>query len=365
VNAHTHLEYTDFASLGQQRFDHFEEWSAAFDQCYAVYRRTTSWADSARRGFAMCLKAGITRVADVVSSDSALDAWLRGEFYGRPYVEALGDDASSWNGQERTLLEKRLDDLQAHTDVGISPHAPYTVGTAALRDMFDVAAQRGMRVHPHLAEAPTENTLTRTGTGKLAQMVRELEIDLELLRTGGCGRTATSYIDDLGGLNRMTHVAHGVFLDGADRALLRNRGTFVALCPRSNSVVGSGAPPIAALLAEGNPIAVGTDSLASSPSLDLLDDVAALRDLARAQGYRACNLERRLLEAATVGGARAMGLDEKQPAGVFHEGARADFAVFDVDVPQSQDPYRVLIDGAPGHCSATAVDGVLAYDNVS
>jgi cytosine/adenosine deaminase-related metal-dependent hydrolase len=143
-----------------------------------------------------------------------------------------------------------------------------------------------------------------------------------------------------------------------DRRLLRLRGTSVALCPRSNEVIGLEPPPVADYLREGNPIAVGTDSLSSSPSLDLMSDVAALHRLARDQGYVADDLHARLLAAATLGGARALGLDVgPHRIGQFGVGAAADLAFFDVPVGTAADAVAELIEAGAGRCTATYVDG--------
>jgi cytosine/adenosine deaminase-related metal-dependent hydrolase len=148
-----------------------------------------------------------------------------------------------------------------------------------------------------------------------------------------------------------------VHLDHADRALLREKGTAVALCARSNRVLGAGQPPVAALLAEASPISVGTDSLASSPSLDLLDELAALHRLATSQGAEPDGLSEQLVAAATVGGAAAMGL--QGAAGVLAPGVRADFAVF--DVPVTATPYDALVAHGGGRCILTVVGGRLVH----
>ncbi len=132
----------------------------------------------------------------------------------------------------------------------------------------------------------------------------------------------------------------------------------MALCPRSNAVIGLDEPPVAAYLLEGNALAVGTDSLASSPSLDLLADVSALHRLARAQGYANRDLSELLLRAATLGGAHAMGLDTG-PArtGYLAVGAVADLAFFDVPVSQVDDTIEHLVVAGEGSAAATFIDG--------
>ena len=266
----------------------------------------------------------------------------------------LGDTDESWaaSGRERfvALLEA------AGQPVGISPHAPYTLDTGVLGDVTRLAHDLGLRLHIHLAEGEHEREYTVSGTGPLARLVRGLEFDFAVLREGGTGLGPTSLLGELGMLGPGCHIAHGVYLDADDRALLRARGTAVALCPRSNQTLGLEDPDVAALLTEGNLVAVGTDSLSSSPSLDVLADVAVLRDLAVRQGYLAADLDRRLVEAATLGGARAMGIE-----GGLAPGGSADFAVF--DVPVGAEPYRTLIEQGPGRCFATIIGGEMIWNS--
>jgi cytosine/adenosine deaminase-related metal-dependent hydrolase len=135
----------------------------------------------------------------------------------------------------------------------------------------------------------------------------------------------------------------------------------------------AGRPPIADYLAEGSPIALGTDSLASSPSLDLLEEARAARDLALTQGYDLPDLNRRLVEAATRGGAFAMGLDGRALAdgrksdtlGVLAPGAVGDLVVFDIPTEaahgQTYDVFAALVDHGAGNCAATVLAGTLVH----
>ncbi|GAA2360824.1 amidohydrolase family protein [Nonomuraea africana] len=356
VNAHTHLQYTAMAEIGRHVYASFEDWARAFDLAYfggedgswnSAHRESAwDWAAGAIDGAWECLRTGTTAAADIVTDPEALVDTPLG---GLRYLEAIGDSEDSWRegGRERFL------DLLAKADA-ISPHAPYSLDTGVLADLARLAAERGMRTHIHLSESVHEREFTMHGSGPLEQYVTKLGLDFTILREHGAGLPPTAYIDSTGLLGPGCHIAHGVDLTAEDRALLRERRTAVALCPRSNHVLGLPGPDVAALLREGNPIAVGTDSLSSSPSLDLLADVAALRELAVRQGYREPDLDRRLIEAATLGGARAMGLEHE--IGSLTPGHRADFAVFDLD-PSSENPYRALAEHGAGRCVATVVGG--------
>ncbi|HLZ36954.1 MAG TPA: amidohydrolase family protein [Mycobacteriales bacterium] len=354
VNAHAHLQLTDFADLARSGL-RFGAWIIELVRrraaCDAAF-----WAESTRRGVHALLAAGTTAVADVATDRAALAPPARAGLAGVSFVEAVGADAATWAERTRPAVLDTVHAAPAGRAVGLSPHTLYTLGTSVFRDVLALARARGLRVHTHLAETTGEVEFVRTGTGPIAEHFRRAGFGFELLADGGCGASPAAHLASLGGLGPDVHVAHGVHLDAADRALLRRHRTAVALCPRSNRLLGAGDAPVAAHLAEGDPIAVGTDSLASSPSLDLWEDVRALRDLARAQGYVGDDLDRRLVAAATVGGAAALGLAD---AGVLRPGVRADFAVF--DVPTSGDPYASLVAHAAGRCVATVLAGRLVH----
>ena len=161
-----------------------------------------------------------------------------------------------------------------------------------LLEIPDIAREVGMRLHIHLAEAHMERAL-RGDSSTWAEIGAD---SFRALRSHGVGVSSTQFVDHLGVLGPDCHIAHGVYVDAEDRALLRARGTAVALCPRSNTVIGLDMPPVADYLREGNLIAVGTDSLSSSPSLDLLADVSLLYSVAREQGYGNSDLHQLLFK---------------------------------------------------------------------
>ena len=352
VNAHAHLQYTDFndlASTGKA----FPEWIAM-----VAARRSTfddaAWQSSARRGIHLAIRSGTTAVADIVTDPAVLPTLARSGLAGTAYLEALFLDSKAWDERGDAFA-----DLLVHPGgpnaVGVSPHTLYTLGSHVFVELLALARGRGMRTHTHLAESMAESEYVLTGTGPFADFAGRFDMKFELVGAGA-GVSPARHLADIGGLGADVHVAHGVHLDAADRLLLRESGTYVALCVRSNAILKAGEPPVAAYLREGSPIAIGTDSLASSPSLDLLEEAAATREVALRQGYDGDDLDRRLVEALTLGGAAAMGLTD---AGRLVPGVRADFAVF--DVPADGDPYTALLTHGAGSCSATVLGGRLVH----
>lgn len=359
VNAHTHLQYTDMAAVGRASHEGFESWMSAFMELYPLPR---DWSASAAAGAALCLRSGTTAVAEIVTDAEAGSAVHAAGLHGIAFWEVLGWTESAWRLGGPDTVRAQLSALPTPPAVGISPHAIYSLDTEVIRDLSRLAGEWGVRQHIHAAESAWEDAYVRTGTGDLAERWRANgRGEFALLRDGGIDTGVVPYLDSLGALGPTTHLAHGIYVDADDRRLLRERGVSVALCPRSNAVIGLDPPPIAAYLREGNAIAVGTDSLSSSPSLSLWDDVAALHRLARAQGYRDADLHARLFHAATAGGAHALGLDATDPTGVLETGARADIAVFPVSSATPEDALAELVENGPAEASLTVVGGEVRW----
>ncbi|MGB4776881.1 amidohydrolase family protein [Microbacterium sp.] len=360
VNAHTHLQYSDMAVVGRGTYTSFEQWGARFNEFYVLER---DWGASAADGVALSLRAGTTAVAEIVTDLGARNAVHDGGLHGIVFWEVFGWKEEAWlqDGADRVLAD--LETVPTPPAHGLSPHALYSLDGLVLRDLADIAAQRDLRLHIHAAESASEDEFVRTGTGMLAERWRELgHPDLRLLASGGVGMGVISYLDALGVLSPRTHIAHGIYVDAEDRATLRERGVVAALCPRSNRVIGLADPPVADYLREGNTIAVGTDSLSSSPSLSVRDDMAELYRIARAQGYADDDLHARLFAAATLGGAAALGLDAGPGAiGRLAPGYRADLAVFRVTDRSPRHALAEFVEAGGSEAQATIVDGVIRH----
>ncbi len=369
VNAHAHLQYTDFEELNSLG-EPFPVWLGRM-----VAKRPTfteaMWQESARRGLHLMFRSGTTAVADIVTEPEVLAPTARSGIAGISYLEAVFEDAQSWSDSGRARIMAALDGAPAGRTVGMSPHTPYTIATSVFVDCLAIARERGLRTHTHVAESAAESQYVESGTGPFSEDMTRFGKAMELIRNGGSGLSPVGYLDKIGALGPDVHAAHCVHCNDQDRDVLRSRGVYAALCVRSNRILQAGEPPIAGYLAEGSPFAIGTDSLASSPSLDLLEEAATLRDLALVQGYAEPDLDRRIVEAATLGGAAAMGLTD---IGRLEVGARADLAVFALpaldaftEAHGSANPagvYSLLLDAAAAkthRCVATVLGGKIVH----
>lgn len=354
VNAHTHLCYTAFADMyGNEK--EFFEWIQDFARRNPA-TADDAWKASVQLGIDESIAHGVTAVADIVTPAAGFEPLFASALAGVAYWEACFIDGAAWEVRRSAWREIVTDSRAVNNSdvaVGISPHTLYTLGTEVGKSLAELARTLDIRLHPHLAETMHEDMFVRRGSGPFAFMNRRAGLELELA-AGGAGHSPAAQMEKVGWLGADSHVAHGVHLDKTDRELLRNLGTAVALCARSNARLEAGEPPVAALRAEGNTVAVGTDSRASSPDLDVAAEWPVLRKLALAQGDGGEGLNEWLVRAATQGGAKALGRDD---IGAIKVGNRADLAVFNVDT--EGDPYAALVNGAAGNCTATVLKGVL------
>ena len=327
INAHAHLQYgpsfADLTGTGHA----FAQWLMQMTK-RRMAMTDDGWRGEVAASWSLAYESGTVAVADIVTSVAALDVVVPGV----RYLESVAVASHMWPAERKRLVKL----LQEHPEAGLSPHTLYTLGTDVLKGMAELARAEGRRLHPHLAETADEDEFVRAGTGPFSGWA----FAAELRDAGGVKQSPAAHLDDLGGLGRDVHVAHGTHLDAPDRRLLRERGTAVALCARSNAILGAGVPPVAELLYENSPIAVGTDSLASTPDLDMLAELRTLAIIARSQGYSRGDLATRLLAAATAGGADAIG---RPDLGRLVPGATAAFACVIVEREDAADPAEDIL----------------------
>jgi cytosine/adenosine deaminase-related metal-dependent hydrolase len=134
VNAHTHLQYTGFAELGQQRFNDFEDWSAAFEVVYQAVADPDEWHGAARTGAVLARESGTTQLAEIVTDDAARGALADAGLRGIEYLEAIGEVEKNWEARGRDAFLARLAH-DAGTPVGVSPHAPYSLDGRVIAEL--------------------------------------------------------------------------------------------------------------------------------------------------------------------------------------------------------------------------------------
>ncbi|MGH3878890.1 MAG: 8-oxoguanine deaminase [Actinophytocola sp.] len=214
---------------------------------------------------------------------------------------------------------------EAFVRVAVGPCSPFTVSTELMSQAADLARDKGVRLHTHLAETVDEEQ----------QCLAEL----------GC--TPMEYADRTGWLGEDVWLAHGIhFSDGAV-ARLGATGTGVAHCPTSNARLGAGFARVADLVAAGAPVGLGVDGAASNEDGGLGVELRTATYLARLRGGPAALSARDSLRLATMGGARCLGRQDE--LGSLEPGKLADLAVWRLDGVEHagiDDPVAALVLGS-------------------
>jgi 5-methylthioadenosine/S-adenosylhomocysteine deaminase len=201
----------------------------------------------------------------------------------------------------------------------VAPHAIFTNSDETLRAARRLADQYQKPLVIHLSETKKENDDT------LAQRKK----------------TPTAALDALGVLNGWTVAAHGVWLDDADLAILKARGTGLAHNPSSNMKLASGVAPVVKILALGIPMGLGTDGVAGSNNdVDMMEemDLAAKLQKVSTGDPQALPAEQ-AFAMATIIGARALRMDNL--IGSIEKGKRADLIAVRLDAPHAVPMYNV------------------------
>src|SRR5581483_8788136 len=217
--------------------------------------------------------------------------------------------------------------------VGVSPHAPYSVSDALYTAVASYAREERLPLATHVAESAAESALVREAAGPFADFLRGRGIATEPRAP-----SPVALLDRTGVLGRDALLIPCVHADAPDVARIAASGAAVATCPRSNRYFGHGTAPVAAFRAAGVRVGIGTDSMASNVTMDLLAETRA----AGCGGLSDC------WAAASLGGARALGLDGA--VGTLEAGKAADLAAFaapgargSATLPEAVEPAASLL----------------------
>ena len=303
VNAHTHLELSWMRGRIPET-DDFDGW---------IRRIIELKNESARHGDAVAAAIddairearafGTVLVGDITNTLASSGPLSAHGMAAVVFHELLGfrsEDASTLMQEAATRLQDApVSELVRYT---LAPHAPYSV-SPPLFGLIRAALQRNpfARTSVHLGESPAEIEFLKYGTGPCRTGLERMgkwDASWVAPKSG-----PVEYLDRMGFLDDRILVVHGVHFVAAELKRLAALGSTLVTCPRGNRRTGAGEPPIEDFFESGVRVAVGTDSLASVPDLNLFAELEEMRRLAPALPARL------FIEAATINGARALGFD--------------------------------------------------------
>ncbi|MBI5637453.1 MAG: amidohydrolase family protein [Nitrospinae bacterium] len=313
VNAHCHLQFT--AARGTMPRGDFMEWVAAV----IAYSEKTSAGEIIRgveEGMKELLAGGTTAVGDIFSDIAAATAVMRGPLRAALFAEAVAPQPARAAQAHDAAVKLAQSVAESGGRAGLSPHGPHTAAPALFSSLARHAGERGMPLMSHVAETPEERRFIEKGEGPFRALLRKRESLIDDFH--GYGKSPVMLIREQGALRRLL-AAHLNEVDEEDIAALAAAKAIPVFCPGSSRWFGrKKIMPLDRFIEAGLAPCLGTDSAASNNSLSMLDELRAARE------YFPAVPPERLVEAATINGARALGLE----CGALEAGRWADIAVF-------------------------------------
>jgi cytosine/adenosine deaminase-related metal-dependent hydrolase len=345
INAHTHLEQSD-CKCGDSGGASFCDWILSIPSRRSIPgAKLMETAEHATRvGIGQCLKFGVTCVGDI-SQESQIT---------RPIIAksplrcvSFGEVLGLARRRERfgELLPISLNHTHAsdRLRVGITPHAPYTVDLPGYRQCLDLARERRLPLATHLSENREEAEFLKNHTGPFQQMWQRLGFWEEPVET--FAGSPIEMANAIGLLDYPSLLAHVNYCNDQELAMLARGHASVVYCPRTHEYFGHLPHRWNEMLAEGINVVIGTDSCASSPNLNLLDDLHLIRRLSPRMPAES------IWQLVTSRAAKA--LQWENEIGTIELNKKADLVAFPVE---SDQPLEELLD-APRDPTGVWIEG--------
>lgn len=336
VQAHVHLCQTLFRGLCEDRL--LLAWLRERTWPLEAAHTAESLYASARLGIAELLLGGTTAILDMGTVHHHDAVFAAAEESGIRYTggKAMMDGgegvpARLLESSDGSLAESDRLAVRWHGAAGgrlryaYCPRFALTCSEDLMRAVGNRLRGTDLRAHTHASEQRPETALVQATFG---------------------GRTNIDLLIDCGLGGTQTALAHGVWPEGREMQHLARSGGHVVHCPSCNMKLGSGIAPVREYLEAGVNVALGADGAASNNRLDGWEELRLAALLAQLRDGPTALSARTVFEMATLGGARALGLESE--IGSLEVGKRADLVVLDVGAPHMApaadiDPYTLLV----------------------
>ena len=331
----------------------------------------SDWYDSAILGGLDALSSGITTVADITSTGAACTAAQKLGLRGVIYREVAAMDKSrvpyAIRSAENDILHWREEVDQDRITIGIAPGAVYAIHPSVFTQVSECARKMNLPVAMRLAGSREEYNFVKRGSSMFAvhTMDDSKRGYVEIPPWMPTGVTPVRYALTWGAFESSNVlVIHAVHVDDDDIKKLREYNVSICTCARSNAQLGMGIAPLGAFLRAGLNVGFGTDSPAATESIDMISEMRMSMLIQRAFDTRRFLDSSTVLELATIGGARALGIDDK--VGSLEIGKCADLIAVDLS-SSYQTPDADPVSAVVNTCSSsdvlmTMVDGKTLYE---
>jgi cytosine/adenosine deaminase-related metal-dependent hydrolase len=322
VNSHTHLE---LCALKGRIATHkgFGFWVRDLIEKRALLD-SKSLLKASENGIQEMLASGCDAVGEISSLGLTLEPVQNSGLAGVWFRESLGDRVSSAESRE-----SRTGDLRT----SLAGHAPHTTSPKVLAEIKNSSRGLNAPFSIHLAESDEEMSFLTTAEGPWKDFLLSRGIDTE--SWGLPVKSPVRHLHALGILDNRTILVHVLYADQTDLNMIHESGSHVCLCPRSNFTLHGRLPDLYKMIRTGVNLCLGTDSLASVSSLNMLDEMAFVsKSFPMASPMR-------IFQMATLGGAAALGLDDRM--GTLVPGKQARLAYLDIQASKTTEIVEALV----------------------
>lgn len=341
LNIHAHLELPKLLESIQAHT--FSEWVLNLIQAKKKLSHD-DYTSSVIENISTLIQTGTTTVGEICTHGESPAILKKSGMRAIVYREII-----EMRPEAKCLLSNKTD--SALMEYGLSPHAPYTVSEKILRKITKYAPERQIKLSMHVAESKDEIKLLQQKKGGLEKLYQFAHWDLDLAPKGS---TSIDFLHKIGLLSPLLLAVHAVQVTDKDVQLIKKSRTSVAHCPRSNKELGVGSMPLKRLLDAGVTVGLGTDSLASVPSLNMWDEMRYAYRIHRRDGITPLEI----FKLATISGAKALGLDKK--IGTLEPGKKADIIAVPLPKKNTGDLYSDLLRETKS-CIMTMVNGKILF----
>ncbi len=366
INAHCHLDLVAFHN--PQTFPTVDETSSEQPSDFAQNLLDTidfrhdataeQIIEGIQRGINRLIETGVTCVGDMTNFEGTFKLLRETGLRAMVFPEVLagrGEAAQQKFEIALALLEKYTDATHPRVQVGLGPYAPYLLSRNLLKIISQHARDASIPLMIHAAETFAEMEFFFDSQGPIAT---EIFPNLGWTELPPAQRkTPIAYLAEISFFEAPTTIIGGLHLSARDFPLLARHLVRVVWCPTYNQLMKNGTFPYAKLKEHGIPIGLGTECWIGSMGFNLWDEMrVAIGPAASSQPPT----PREALRMATLGGARALGIDHV--TGSLEEGKRADFIIVESpawDAGKGEDAlYADLVANTePHHVHHVAVAG--------
>lgn len=276
TNAHTHLELSKLGetcppvtgaplvpwmvSLAEQLRDQGKN-------------RYTQAQLAVEAGIEALLAAGTTVVGDLSGTGANIEPLLSSGLKGVAYLEIVGqtvEQASERLDWARGLIDRWRPKERNGMRIGLGLQSPYSVRPELWQEALDYARKEALPISIHAAESQAEQQFLTKGSGPL---IDEYYPKLGVTPLAAPHKSAIAFLEDMGALELKPLLVHAIEVSDEDIQKIKASGSTVVHCPRSNLRLQCQRMPLEKYLAAEVLVLLGTDSLASSPSLNIFDEL--------------------------------------------------------------------------------------------